>query len=275
MIELVKKIQMPGEVIHTIEKLENRMDTSLYTEAVLQLFSRKTWDDGLKALRLLLGDDPDGMRMLAVMLRAAEMSWEKYKEAGINEEIFVSTMKCFSRFVNESMERGGRYYFNRDFWTPRQLSLQLFRIGELEYELIDENEEKYVSIHIPSDADLNMAALCRSYEDVCDFLKRYFPEFAGAGMSCESWLLSPALKELLPAESRIIRFQENFVIEKVMPDVNDYAEWVYGIEGEHKQLDIDSLPEKTSLQRAMKRFLAEGGKVGIAFGRLKEEPFRA
>lgn len=274
MIELAKKIQMPREIIPIIEKTESQMDNSLYTEAVLQLFSRKTWDSGLKTLKRLLGDDPDGMKMLTVMLRAALLSREKYKEAGINEEIFVSTMKCFSRFVNESMERGGRYYFNRDFWTPRQLSLQLFRIGELEYELVDEEGEKYVSIHIPSDANLDLAALCQSYEKACDFLKRYFPAFAGVGMCCESWLLSPALKGLLPADSRIIRFQENFVIEKVIPDSDDYAEWVYGIEEKNADIEVSILPERTSLQRTMKQFLLKGGKVGVAIGRLKEEPFR-
>ena len=273
MLFLAEKIKLPREVVELIINADIHMDDVRLAEAVRKLLSRNTWNEGLADLKKMLGEDSDGMKMLTVMLQAALLSWEKYKEAGISEEIFVATMKCFSRFVNESMERSGRYYFNRDFWTPRQLALQLFRIGELEYELVDKDTQKYVSIHIPSDADMNKVALRKSYELARDFLKTYFPEYADVKMSCESWLLSPALKELLPADSRIRKFQENFIIEKGIPDVNDYAEWVYGIE-ENGQIDVGSLPEKTSLQRAMKTFLLAGGKVGIALGSLKEEPFK-
>ena len=39
------------------------------------------------------------------------------------------------------------------WWFPRQLSLQEFRVGCLEYEFV-ELEEKMISIHIPSVANL-------------------------------------------------------------------------------------------------------------------------
>lgn len=57
--------------------------------------------------------------------------------------------------------------FDRDFWTGRQLSLLLFRLGELEFEIVSEDGEKaelsedekhshyLLHVHIPSDADLS------------------------------------------------------------------------------------------------------------------------
>lgn len=73
-------------------------------------------------------------------------------------------MKCFSRFVLENYKWTGKWSFDRDFWVLRQLSLSLFRIGELEFETcsIDDNiakkingnkNEKVIYVHIPSDVN--------------------------------------------------------------------------------------------------------------------------
>ncbi len=274
MISLAKKIQMPKEVIARIEIISKQADDVLGTKAVLKLFSKETWNSGLKELKELLGDDPDGMKMLAVMLKAALISQKKYTEIGIGEEIFVETMKCFTRFVKESMVRGGRYYFNREWWTPRQLSLQLFRIGELEYELVEEKSQKYIYLHIPSDADMDTSKLRASYEQAKLFLINYFPAYQDAPMRCESWLMSPALSKLLPETSGILRFQQNFTVEEIYPGENDYAEWVYNIEGAVTGMDMTKLPENTFLQRSMKQYLLGGGSVGTALATLVEDPFR-
>lgn len=39
-------------------------------------------------------------------------------------------------FLEEAYERTGRYVFDRYWWTGRQAGCHLFRIGELEYEII-------------------------------------------------------------------------------------------------------------------------------------------
>lgn len=273
MLSLAKKIQMPKEVIVRIEMISKQADDVFDTKAVSKLFSKETWDIGLKELKELLGDDPDGMKMLAVMLKAAKISEEKYTEIGISEEIFAETMKCFTRFVKESMVRGGRYYFNREWWTPRQLSLQLFRIGELEYELVEEKGQKYIYLHIPSDADMDKSKLRDSYEQAKLFLKKYFPAYQDVPIRCESWLMSPALPQLLPENSRIIQFQQNFKVDETYPGENDYAEWVYNIEGDVTGMDMTKLPENTSLQRSMKQYLLDGGSVGTALATLVENPY--
>lgn len=273
MISLAKKIQMPKEVITRIEMISKQADDVFDTKAVSKLFSKETWDIGLKELKELLGDDPDGMKMLAVMLKAAKVSEEKYTEIGISEEIFEETMKCFTRFVKESMVRGGKYYFNREWWTPRQLSLQLFRIGELEYELVEEKGQKYIYLHIPSDADMDKSKLRDSYEQAKLFLKKYFPAYQDVPIRCESWLMSPALPQLLPENSRIIQFQQNFKVDETYPGENDYAEWVYNIEGDVTGMDMTKLPENTSLQRSMKQYLLDGGSVGTALATLVENPY--
>ena len=80
---------------------------------------------------------------------------------------------------------------------------------------------------------------------------------------CDSWLLSPELKKLLPEDSNIIRFQNKFRIERFDEENPYFVGWVYpGME----DLPREQLPENTTLQRNMKKYLIEGGKLGSAYG---------
>ena len=105
------------------------------------------WDQALAQLKALLGEDPAGMKMLTFMLAACSQTRKIYEDLQISETIFLDTMKCFPRFINEHLESYGTYGFDRDFWTMRQMAARLFRLGSLEYELTEEAGQKAVHIH--------------------------------------------------------------------------------------------------------------------------------
>ncbi len=146
--------------------------------------------------------------------------------------------------------------------------MQEFRVGCLEYEFV-ELEEKMISIHIPSDANLEVKTIQKSLNDFFEFRKMFFPEWVNIQMHCNSWLLSPALKELLDKDSRILSFQKFFVVESVDYEKQSIFQWVFSGYTEAS----DDLPEVTSLQKRMKRYLLEGKKVGSAKGYLKKMDF--
>ena len=130
--------------------------------------------------------------------------------------------------------------------------------------MVDEKTQKVVSIHIPSDAVLTKKNFRISYEKAKEILKQFFPAYSSADMTCCSWLLSPALQKLLPEHSHILEFQKAFVIEQVDYEDKEFLQWVY----KNPNLSLEELPEETSLQRNMKQYLLQGGKVGEALGRL-------
>ena len=180
-------------------------------------------------------------------------------------------MGCFSRFVLEHFVSYGYYGFDRDFWTTRQAGALLFRIGELEYEIL-EGDDKNISLHIPSDADMKPEPLNRSLDLAKAFFQEYFPGKENSSIHCESWLLSPKLKSLLKEDSNIIRFQNAFNIEKEYPDSMDFLEWLFNIAGgQRDSVVLAELPEKTSLQRSAKKLLLEGGCIGSAEGILARQ----
>ena len=265
---LCKDIRMPEEVTGKVLAVASALDMERVGPGMKMLRQQENWEQGQEALKAAFGEDPHGFQMLTCMLLAALECRADYETWGLSHEIYVETMACFSRFVNEHMTSFGCWGFDRGFWTVRQVSGKIFRIGQLEYEMTVEQGQKVISIHIPSDASLALPGLRKSWEEAKVLLNRIAPEYAGGPWICGSWLLSPNLKDFLPEDSRILGFQRNFTIMQQWQD-EDFKEWLYG------RVDIsnEDLPEKTLLQRKVKQFLLGGGAFLSAGGVLSEDPF--
>ena len=212
--------------------------------------------------------DADGEAELIrqMMIAVNSRSYGAWKD--LPEEIWLNTMKCFPRFIGEYRQSYGRNGFDRGFWTTRQIGARLFRIGELEYEMVEEQPgKKEISLHIPSDVLLEPEKLNDSVAHARRFFLQYFPDYADAPIVCESWLLSPALEEMLPASSRILRFRKAFEITETDPEDDAALEWVFHVaEGQRKTMKVKNFPEDTVLQREMKKRLLTGRNAGSASG---------
>ena len=266
--EICSRIELQKEVEKAVLAMEEKQEFSQEDKEIRSLTEAENWEKARESLRKSIGEDSQGMKILCCMLKAAAISLEKYREQEIEDRVFNDTMKCFTRFVEEHKASYGVYGFDRDFWTGRQLSLQLFRLGELEYEKVEEdNGERYISIHIPSDAVLDPEKIKASLCQAKKFFEKQDPSWDRVSYKCCSWLLSPALKELLGEKSRILKFQEMFTVEEVYKDSNEFMEWVF----KRKDLPLEELPEETSLQKNMKAHLLSGGWVGEGMGCLKTE----
>ena len=198
--------------------------------------------DGARSdLENILGEDPRGIKILTIMLNCGAQVYSKYKELGITDKIYTDTMKCFTRFINEYKEIHGYYGFDMDWWAVRQISLQLFRIGDLEYELAQEDNKKKIDLHIPSDAIFTNEECDKSLDMSKEFIESIFPDYSDCEYTCYSWLLSPVLKDLLSNDSNIVNFQERFNIISYKEDSEEYYKYVY-----KKRVDsLDELAEDT------------------------------
>lgn len=234
---------------------------SVMTEELKALFSSpKCWEAGLTELRQRLGSDDDGLKILAEYMRLAADLHEEYRKKGIDDEIYFATMAFCSRFVKEHRKLYGKYAFTWAWWFVRQLCMMEFRVGQLEFEWGEEKNH----IHIPADADMTPQKIDETFSLFRDFLQKFYPERLDYPMYCESWMLSPAIKDMLSEKSNLLSFQRRFEIESVEESMA-VLDWVFP--GEK---DLHRLSERTSLQRNMKKFLLGGGNVGWAKGKLKE-----
>ena len=263
--KLFELLSFPTELIELLQKHPHEL-----TEQEIGYFSSKMrnpkeFENASKELRERLNDDQNGYKILNTLLEIACDTYETYKEKGISEKVFVQTQKCFLRFALEHKESFGVFGFDRFYWVGRQLSLLLFRIGELEYEMVTLDGKNAISLHIPSDAILTDEKVDNSLKEAREFINTYYPEYNGAIYYCSSWLLSPALKDLLNENSKILKFASRFNVTKHEEEPEDYKIWVYG----KLNLEPKDFAEKTSLQRNVKKHVLAGGKIGEAFGILK------
>ncbi len=261
--ELYEKIDLQPEVKEKLEEISGKVSLSRWETYLKGMSDPETAEASYQELSAALPEDPGNFIMLYCQLECARRAADRYAEKEIPESIFVDTMKCFSRFLDECKRKNGQMYFDRGWWTYRQISMSLFRIGELEYELQPFNDKNAIGIHIPSDADLTPSKVDLSMKEAVGFMEKYYPDPARGRFICESWLLSPVLKELLPENSKILAFQNRFEIISENREDRDYIEWVFQAP---PGTEIRQLPEKTSLQRNVKRLLLEGGNVGAACG---------
>lgn len=230
-----------------------------------RLLAPKQWQTGIQKLTQALGDDPKGFKMLTCQLHCALNTYRQYRKKEIPEEIFWDTMGFIPRFLEWQKKYYGEYSFPWGWWLPRQLSLWEFRLGQLEFERIKTQDGPVISLHIPSDAKLEPELLRDSVRQMRHLFLIQYPEFYQAPVACESWMLSPALQELLPEDSRILQFASCFEVQSVDWDSEAVLDWVFP----GPRVPYEQLAETTSLQRAMKRYLLEDKKVGWARGVLK------
>ena len=264
--ELYEKLELQQPLVEKLEAVRAKMDFSAIEDALVLMLDRNTAYEAHQKIMEAFPEDEGSLHSMCCQLEVARRQYDKYMEMGISEDIFIDTMKAFTRFVGEHYVKYGEYVYDRDWWSYRQASMCLFRIGVLEYELYTFKGEKVLSIHIPSDANMKDENVGASIEMAKEFMAKFYPEYAGCKMYCESWLLAPKLQELLPETSNIVKFQKRF--ELFAEDYEDKG-CVYWVFNSPKDTPFEQLPEKTSLQRKIKEVLLAGGGIGWGEGFIK------
>src|SRR5262249_13055026 len=92
---------------------------------------------------------------------------------------------------------------------------------------------------------------------------RCFPRTRYRYVHCHSWLLDPQLAEYLPADSNIVAFQRRFrrLPARLGVADDDLAVLAFVFERDRTPLqpgELDALPQRTALQRAIVTHLKVG-----------------
>ena len=262
---LCEKIKLQSIIKSRVIEFANGFDFSSVAKQLMLFSDYEKMSEALSELQAILGADEDNIKILACMLKASADVYEVYKGKGISDEIYFATMKCYTRFIDETYRMTGKLYFDRYWWTTRQAGCHLFRIGELEYEMKHIGDDIVIGIHIPSNVDFSPFAIDDSLASAKHFFAAYYRELSNAEYRCHSWLLDKQLRKMLKDSSNILSFQNRFEIFNEGEIGTDFIEWLYNT----KSTDYAMLPENTSLQRNMKKYILSGGVIRNAYGRLK------
>ena len=154
-------------------------------------------------------------------------------------------------------------------WLAHTLKMELFRLGRLQFEpgLLEKDIHgttvhlkagtRILNVHIPAGEKMDYAACLESFERSKVFFGNSFEAYM-----CESWLLSPVLKELLPSESNIIKFQDLYEIVEMLYGEAQPEERIFG----EVRADKENYPEDTTLRKKAKEILTAGKDMGVGIG---------
>lgn len=175
--ELFRILEIPNEVESQLIDYGNSREEQIPNAVINKIINPGEWDEGIKELQELLGDDPNGFKILWELLNIIKnYSYEEYVKRKIPNDIFIATMKFCTRFLHEHYQIYQFYKFVWAWWFSRQISLNEYRIGALEYEFVNA-EDREIAVHIPSDADLRKWSVSQSIKGFHEFRKKYYPEW--------------------------------------------------------------------------------------------------
>lgn len=260
--EVMHRIALPDEAREIVRQMELTQDEleawkTLFYEDMEEFIKR--WNQLKDKYEWALG----------LYIRLAAEVYDRYCQKGIEEGIYDQTFYDITIWCKECYRKYGVYGLEELWWLGQSVKMQLYRLGRLQFEpvVIKEPLEgknrripagaRALNVHIPAGAPLNYEECEESFE----WSKRFFDNEYDAYI-CDSWLLSPHLKELLPGDSNIIRFQEMFEVVKVHYDYPQAEQRIFGEILEDKE----KYPEDTQLRRAAKRYLLQGKGLGIGIG---------
>lgn len=160
------------------------------------------------------GKETEAFAQMALYLyvRFAMETYEKYQENNIADEIYFLTMRDITIWEDAYEKKNGYPGLRELGWLSLSIKGKLFRIGRLQFEPIELEEDiitsersyskgiKVLNVHIPEDGKLSTEECVKSFENAEIFFaeRKEFGFEAGGHHTyvCESWPLSPVLKNL-------------------------------------------------------------------------------
>lgn len=205
----------------------------------------------------------------------SEILEKRYIEKGLSSKIYYDSMCDLSYKLNECYNLHGIWGTMSASWFPRFFDITRFALGRLQFEIMDswfeyddddihiKKEDKIINVHIPSSGKLLQEDCLDAYKQAYDFYKEYQRDGV-LYMYCHSWLLEPALEEILDENSNIIKFKRNYRVFRT--DKRGTFPDAWRVFMKKEDVPIEEYPEDNSLQKNIKEYLLKGNTIGYGLG---------
>ncbi|MGH3488393.1 MAG: acyltransferase domain-containing protein, partial [Actinopolymorphaceae bacterium] len=208
-----------------------------------------------------------------VFVAALPHAQAHHRERGIPPDISRRTLADLGRNMAVHRRRRGTGGLHVPFWLKNHFRGELYQLGRLQFQrarlgnrtgqalrasgLSLGRGDPCLAVHIPEFSGRLTPRPCdQSLALARDFFPRHFPDEEYTVAACYSWLLDPQLKEYLPVDANIVRFQERFRTAYEVREVND-ADTLTFVFGD-PDISWDTLPRRTTLERAIGDHLRSG-----------------
>jgi hypothetical protein len=134
---------------------------------------------------------------------------------------------------------------------------QVVFLPRLEWDLILQEGNTVLDLHIPRRDPLTAETCSASYRQALEFFPRVFPARPWKALYCHTWFFTPQLQSFLPPESNIVKFQREFYLYPFPGSVGFLWSFVFG----EKYPDPATAPRDTSLRRAVLDWIGQDKEI--------------
>lgn len=189
---------------------------------------------------------------------------EKYKLDDV--QVKIHKLRVKESLINDILFRKyNGIRISQMLWGTYFINIRLIEVGRLQYERC----ENYIKIHIPANDKLDINEVKESLNNSKLYIEKYF-NMKDYKYYCNSWLLSKQIHSIVDKNSNIYKFYDLFDVEDGESCIDDILNFVYQL------LEIKNyanLPENTTLQRNIKKYLLNGNNIKLGKGILKNEEY--
>lgn len=260
--EMMERIRLPEDAQRFV--MENAIEEERY-----QALKREFYKDSQTFFEYWNTSENRLQWILVFYLKLVCEVYEAYQADGISDKVFNDTFYDITLWCEECYRKYNVWGLEEVKWIANSIHRKLYRLGRLQFEPLVLTKElagehvkleggsSVLNIHIPAGEKMDYEACLDSLKQAEDFFGDSYIAYM-----CDSWLLSPVLKEFLPENSNIIKFQNLFEIIRVYHDYPQAERRIF----QDIREDKENYPERSSLQKAAKRYILKGNDLGIGVG---------
>lgn len=215
---------------------------------------------------------PKGLLPLAALVVTADQVRGWHAGRGISAEDSDHALSDFGQQVWVHRLTFGAFGLHTRWWLTVGWSGILFWLGRLQFNLQRHGGRWVISTHIPQSGPLTPAAVDDAFGRAKTLFATHFSDFAAVGFFCHSWLLDPQLVEVLAPKANMVGFQQRW--QDVQPQDNGDGDALFFVF--HRRydwnapggpdLELATLPQTTTLERAIVDRLRDGGHWQVCHG---------
>lgn len=224
----------------------------------------------------------DGLSNLLHFLYFCEALEERYRAAGIGEEVLLHTLRDLVIWTDIWSREKGALHLGELPWLAWHLKMELFRIGTLEYKMGKapadcpalglKAGDAVLDVHIPHGSPFTREDCLSSLAMAKAFFREHYPDFAYRHFTCHSWLLDRELLGLLREGSNILGFAGLFTpCEGEGAQEESFAALRYVFTWGTTRKSLDTAVPTSGFAARMKAHVLGGGKLYESAGAILAE----
>ena len=210
--------------------------------------------------------------LLALLVTAPEVA-AFHRRRGVSYDVSWHSLSDLGQQAWVHRQTYGEFGLHTFGWMRIAWSGALYWLGRLQFNVQEVDGVWVLSTHIPATGALTPASVDDSFRWARGFFADHFADYPTVDFYCSSWLLDPELAVVLPPESNMARFQQRWTLfGEAMRGDDDVLFFTFFRRGE---VDLESLPRETTLQRAIIDRLKAGGHWDVWQGRIPQSSIRS